>query len=138
MMRTSYAPGEFSSAPAGTHIVAAHNGVVVLERETLLHGMYARAGVDLAITTPEGERFLIKGFFVVDAPPALSDGGVTQISAAAAAAFAGPVTINQYAQAGGAASKAAIGQVRSLSGSATVTHVNGTTVVTCPVFSAEI
>src|SRR4051812_24366671 len=87
------------SGPAfGTHILHAENSVVVFpDREILLYGIYSRAGVDLVITTPDGHTYIVRGFFLLEHPPELSDGGATHIPGPLAAQFAGPIGHDQYA-----------------------------------------
>ncbi len=90
--------------------------------------MYARHGADLVLSTPEDGVFIIKGFFVSDPPPALSDGSGTVISGDQAALFAGPLAPGQYAGAAPAAAGVAIGQVRTVTGTVEVERADGTTV----------
>ncbi|MBY0511551.1 MAG: FecR domain-containing protein, partial [Rhodospirillaceae bacterium] len=131
-MRTEFTPGN-SPTLSGTsgvdvHILHVEGGEVLLpSREVMLEGMYARSGADLVITSPEDGKFVVKGFFLSDTPPKLTDGGDTQISGEMAAAFAGPIGLDQYAGQTNAAG-ASIGQVRSLIGVATVTRADGTVV----------
>src|SRR5579859_2163718 len=117
-MRTLFEPtGQGTPAgPLGVHSVAIHDGVVLIpDREVLLHGFYARAGANLVITTPEGQTYIVRGFFLVEPPPHLTDGGLTHIPGALAAQFAGPIGLGQYAAAQGAAGNGQpIGQVRSV------------------------
>ncbi len=125
MMRTSFASGE-SPQPNGVHILTPENGEVVASREILLQGMYARDGHDLVITSPEHGRYVIKNFFITEHPPGLADGHGLHIAAKQAADFAGHAH-DQYAAAAPAAGKGnPIGQIRTLSGTATATHVDGT------------
>jgi len=131
-MRTLFGPGE-SVAPAagpdlGVHITHAENGVVVIpDRDILLQSMYSRAGSDLIVTSPENGKFIVKGFFLSDPPPALSDGVATHIAGELAAQFASSLAPGQYAGQSGAASPI-IGQVRSITGTATATRADGTVV----------
>jgi hypothetical protein len=114
-----------------TVTLTAHDGVAVLpSRDVLLTSMYSRVGHDLMLASPEGQKFIIKAFFVLEHPPSLSDGAGTIIAPDFAAKFAGPIAVGMYAQAGGGAAPAGpvIGQIRSVTGEATVTRADGTVV----------
>src|ERR1700761_4766785 len=82
-----------ASTPA-TVVLTTHDGVVQLPSyEALVTSMYAHAGPDLIISTPTGTHYVIKGFFLSDHPPALSDGAGHIIAGEHVAQFAGPVTV---------------------------------------------
>lgn len=131
-MRTLFGPDVVSggsAAPLETHLLHPEHGVVTLPgRDILLQGIYGRHGADLVITSPEHGVFTVKGFFLSDQPPALSDGAGTTISGDQAALFAGPVAPAQFAAAAPAAAGASIGQVRSVTGTVQVIRADGTTV----------
>ena len=105
-MRTDFAPGEFGASreALGTHVLTPKNGFVFLGRDVLVTGTYARQGVDLVVLDPEGGRYIIKGFFLLDHPPSLTDGGETFIPGELAASCAS-IAHDQFAQAGGAAGR---------------------------------
>ncbi|MGE4064455.1 MAG: Calx-beta domain-containing protein [Rhodospirillaceae bacterium] len=122
-MRTDFRPGEAPSASApiaqwlDTRVVRAEDGVVVIpDRELLLTSMYSRSGVDLVINTPGGIKYIVKGFFLHDTLPTLSDGVDTHIPGELAKQFAGSIAPEQYAAAAGGAPGPVIGVVRSLTG----------------------
>src|SRR5262245_51204149 len=117
-MRALFGPNDPTATPAplSIHIIHVENGQVLIpSREVLLTGMYARNGLDLALTSPEGEKYIIKNLFLLDAPPQLTDGTGTHVPGELAAQFAGPAGAGEYAAAAPAATPAsAIGQVRSV------------------------
>ncbi len=130
-MRTFFTAGDSPEGSSGLdlHILHAEAGVVHLpSREIMLQGMYSRAGSDLVITTPEDGKFVVKGFFLTDPPPSLTDGSETHISGEITAQFAGPIAPMQYAGQAAAAGLV-VGQVRSVSGTVMVTHADGSTVI---------
>ena len=83
-MRTLFGPGDSSETPVTgglvVHVLHADHGIVHMpSREIMLQSMYSRAGSDLVLTSPEQGKFIVKGFFLSDPPPSLSDGDVTHI-----------------------------------------------------------
>ena len=125
---TGDAPEGSSASGLAIHVLHAEHGVVHMpSREVMLQSMYSRAGSDLVITSPENGKYVIKGFFLSDPPPSLSDGDGTHIPGELAVQFAGSSAHEEYAgQAAGAA--ISIGQVRSLAGTVTATRANGTVI----------
>ncbi len=122
-VRTEFTAGESPSLSSpvaqwlDTREVYAEDGVVLIpDRELLLTSMYARTGVDLIINTPGGVKYVVKGFFLNDTLPTLSDGANTHIPGELAKQFAGSIAPEQYAQAAGAAAGPVIGVVRSMNG----------------------
>jgi len=126
-VRTDFRPGESPSNPAtssspvaqwsDTHVIHAEDEVVLLpDSELLLTSMYSRAGVDLVISSPNGIKYVVKGYFLNDHLPTLSDGMDTHIPGELAKQFAGSIAPEQYAQATGGAPGPVIGVVRSVSG----------------------
>ena len=101
--------------------------LLIADREVLLHGIYSRAGADLVITTPDGSTYVVRGFFILENPPELTDGADLHIPGQQAAAFAGPVTRDAYAGTPGALGTS-VGQARQVDGTVTCTHPNGTTI----------
>src|ERR1700742_4501931 len=126
MIRTSFATGE-SPQPNGVHVLTPENGEVVASREILLQGMYSQEGHDLVIATPEHGLYVIKNFFTLDHPPSLTDHHGVHIPGKQAGDFAGHAH-DQYAAAAAAPANKGnpVGQVRTLAGSGTATHVDGT------------
>ncbi|MGE3335713.1 MAG: LamG-like jellyroll fold domain-containing protein, partial [Rhodospirillaceae bacterium] len=97
--------------------IHAEDGVVVIpNRELLLTSMFSRAGVDLVISTPTGIKYIVKGFFLNDHLPTVSDGDSTHIAGELAAQFAGSIAPDQYAAAAPGAPGPVAGVVRSLTG----------------------
>jgi len=129
-MRTLFGANEFHGQPTpfGVHTLHAEDGrVLIADREVLLHGIYSRAGADLVITTPDGSTYVVRGFFILENPPELTDGADLHIPGQQAAAFAGPVTRDAYAGTPGALGTS-VGQARQVDGTVTCTHPNGTTI----------
>ncbi len=130
-MRTLFGPGDSplgsSSSDLGPHILHADSGTVLIpSRDILLQSMYARNGADLVLNSPENGKFVVKGFFLSDTPPVLTDGHGAVIAGDQAILFAGSLAPDQYAGQT-SATGASIGQVRSLIGVAQVTRADGTT-----------
>ena len=131
-MHTLFGPGGMGAVMpqplTTTDIDILGGSATIPSRDILLQSMYSRSGPDLVLTSPENGKFVVKGFFLSDTPPRLTDGGETHISGELATQFAGSIAPNQYAgQTGGLG--APIGQVRSLVGVAEVTRADGTVVV---------
>src|SRR5262245_21593121 len=108
-MRTTYfgpggSPNGAPSEGFELHTLQVESGTVLIpSREIMLESMYSRAGSDLILNSPENGKFVIKGFFLSDHPPVLTDGGDTQIAGELATQFAGSIAPGQYAgQAAGA------------------------------------
>ncbi len=143
-MRTLFGPdAPFASQPQPhLHIFHADAGVVLIpDRAVLLQGFYTRAGVDLVIKTPDGETYVVKGFYLLNPPPELTDGGATHIPGGLASQFAGALAPDQYAAAQPTAQGAPVGQARTIIGQVTCTRLNGTVVtlkVGDPIYMGDI
>ncbi|MEM6616942.1 MAG: tandem-95 repeat protein [Pseudomonadota bacterium] len=115
--------------------------VLVPDVDALLKGDYERVGPDLHITSPDGNAFVVIGYFSVpDTPTLLSPEGAVVLPGTAAA-LAGPRAPGQYAQADGQAGAERIGAVQSAEGVVTVERADGTTValqVGDPVFQNDV
>ncbi len=97
--------------------IHAEDGVVIIpNRELLLTSMFSRGGADLVISTPNGIKYIVKGFFLNDHLPTVSDGVSTHIAGELAAQFAGSIAPDQYAAAAPGAPGPVAGVVRSLTG----------------------
>ncbi|MBF0168290.1 MAG: FecR domain-containing protein [Alphaproteobacteria bacterium] len=110
------------------HLVSPENGwaVQVPKASLLTQGDYARQGLDLLITGPDGEQVLVTDYFLTDSPPDLVAEDGARIAGSLAETLAGPMAPGQYAQAGaGGASRLSIGQVETLNGSVNVIHADG-------------
>lgn len=111
-------------APEG----GSHGGIVQVPSAALLTGGdYARVGLDLMITGPDGQQVLIEDYFLTDSPPDLMSADGAQIAGDLAEMLAGSMAPGQLAQAGaGGVAKQAIGHVETANGSVSVIHADGT------------
>lgn len=90
--------------------------MVIPNRELLLTSMFSRAGVDLVVSAPNGIKYIVKGFFLNEHLPTVSDGVSTHIPGELAGQFAGSIAPEQYAAAAAGAPGPVAGVVRSLTG----------------------
>ena len=119
-------------------------GVPELTQEMLQSANYVRAGSDLVLHTSDGQEIVIDGYFQSNPPPALIADNGASLSGDTVSLLAGPEPV-QLAQAGGTSQAAAtveqIGEVKTLSGTASVQRTDGTQVdlkVGTPVFQGDV
>jgi len=104
-------------------------GEASIPEEFLLSGDFARSGSDLMVTAPSGDSLVVPQFFSQQQLPDLVSSGGARMDGEWVSRLAGPQAPAQYAQAELAQADAPIGTVESLSGSVTVTHVDGSQAV---------
>jgi len=104
-------------------------GEASIPEEFLLSGDFARSGSDLLVTAPSGDSLVVPRFFSQEQLPDLVSPGGARMDGEWVSRLAGPQAPAQYAQAELAQADAPIGTVESLSGSVTVTHVDGSQAV---------
>lgn len=104
-------------------------GVTVPDATLLFKGDFSRSGTDLVLTGPDGDKFVVAGYFETDTPPALLSPQGAMLTGDVVTLLAGPQFPGMYAQAGDGAAQGAkeIGKVQTLEGSATVVRANGVT-----------
>ena len=109
-------------------VEAAGTGITVPDPNLLFTGDFSRSGSDLILTGEGGAKFVVTGYFNSDSPPSLLSPQGAMLTGDVVTSLAGPQFPGQYAQAGdGPQGAEAIGQVQTLSGSATVVRANGVT-----------
>ncbi len=115
-------PLRLAAPEAGGHGAA----VRIPSSSMLTEGDYARIGLDLMITGPNGEQVLVQDYFLTDAPPDLVADDGARISGDLAESLAGSMAPGQFAQAGaGGVAKQTIGHVETISGPVNVIHADG-------------
>ncbi len=92
----------------------------------VLKADFVHQGPDLLLVGPDGESALIIDFFKQTTPPDLVTDFGAVVSAELASKLAGPANPGQYAQAAPTNAAEPIGRIETLSGTAEVTHSNGT------------
>jgi len=123
---------ELAAAPAA-------EALVVPGGDFLLQADFARDGVDLVLTGAQGERVVIAGYFAGGTPATLATAGGAQLTPDLVKLLA--VDGAAFAQAAAPGLGAAIGQVRNVTGSVSVTHSDGTTAtlqVGDPVYRSDV
>ncbi|CAA6606450.1 hypothetical protein MTBLM1_90119 [Rhodospirillaceae bacterium LM-1] len=115
-------PLRLAAPEAGSHGAA----VRIPSSSMLTVGDYARIGLDLMITGPNGEQVLVQDYFLTDAPPDLVADDGARISGDLAESLAGSMAPGQFAQAGaGGVARQSIGHVETISGPVNVVHADG-------------
>ena len=107
----------------------------------LLKADFIHQGPDLLLIGADGQHALIPGYFTVETPPNLVTDFGAMISADLAAKLAGPANPAQYAQATATSAAEPIGRIETLSGSAEVTHSDGSKAPLAqgaPIFSGDV
>ncbi len=109
----------------------------------LLEADFSQQGGDLLLTGADGAQVLITGYFDQVEPPALMTGDGLTLAGDLVTSLAGGQAPAQYAQAGPAAGGDAvpIGQVTTVEGLATATHVDGTVVelgIDSPIYQGDV
>lgn len=133
-----------SSAATPTLVLDASGGdtLIIPLGGFLLTATYARMGGDLLLTGPGGEpSVLVRDFFTIDNPPALSSENGAIVWAALAMRLAGARAPGQFAAAGDIDEAQPIGRVAEIDGTATATRVDGTKVALSkdtPVYQGDI
>ncbi|MGI9462684.1 MAG: FecR family protein, partial [Aestuariivirgaceae bacterium] len=115
--------------------------VAIADSDLLLSGTYSRDGDDLVLTGADGQQLQVVEYFSQGTPPALISSDGKMLSGDTVSLLAGPQAPGQYAQADDGQFGSAIGQVETLSGSASAQRPNGLTVeleVGSPVFQGDV
>ncbi len=115
--------------------------VTIADSALLLNAEYARDGSDLKLTGPDGTEFVVSGYFNLASPPTLISSDGQALSGETIALLAGPQAPAQYAQVTGGQFGEPIGQVETLSGTASAQRPSGLTVeleVGAPVFKGDV
>ena len=133
----------YGDGPPTALVLEAHGAteLVVPGRDFILAANYTRQGSDLVLTGADGRRVLIHDFFTTDSPPTLLTESGARIPPELALKLAGPLAPGQYAQAAPAVPGQPIGKVETITGEATATHTDGTTVSLtrgAPVFAGDV
>ncbi len=112
--------GESGFAHSSPPLEASGELLVVPDAQLLFSADYSRLGDDLLLTGGDGAGQVIAGYFASDSPPALASPEGAVLTPQVIAQLAGPRAPGQYAQAEPAEGPAPIGQVETVTGSATV------------------
>ncbi|MGD9536251.1 MAG: FecR domain-containing protein [Alphaproteobacteria bacterium] len=108
----------------------------------LLHATFGREAGDLVLSGVDGQPdVVIRDYFDVAMPPTLETDGGARIEGALAARLAGSPTPGQYAAADDPSGSEPIGKVAELTGEATATRLDGTTLTLAkdmPVFQGDV
>lgn len=114
---------------AGTASSSAVSNVAVLDAaHTLATATYERVGDNLGATWRDGTELIVRGYFAAPEPADLVTVHGERLTSGLVARLAGPQSPGQYAQAGSLEPEAAVGRVTTVSGAATATRPDGTTV----------
>ncbi len=125
--------GQTSNAPAhdaaNTTRIDASGGASVLELPNgsfISSASFEQDGHDLVLTAPDGSVVVVEGYFLQDPRPDLQSPEGARLSPQLVDSFTITLDERQFAAAETANDESAIGIISELSGSATVTRVNGT------------
>ena len=91
-----------------------------------LRADFERSGGDLILSGPEGQKIIIRDYFLHEIPPDLTTENGIILKGDIAVRLAGSETSSQYAQAKPIAGKQPIGEVESSSGKAEIVRTDGT------------
>lgn len=135
MVRGHNSDFDIRSGDIGDHITrltastesGSGHSIVVPDAELLLSAKYSKQGADLVLTSADGHKFVITGYFNGEKHADLRAPGGATLSADTIDKLTVSDTPGQYAQVGAPAGAAVIGKVERIGGSATVQHANGTT-----------
>ena len=132
------------NGPAGVqhYISPGPDGVLfVPDAHLLFSGRYGRSGSDLVINGDDGARAIVPDYFSQALPPDLYSPDGAVLTGDVVSRLAGPRFPMHFAQVGQPAGQAPIGQVETISGTATATHANGavdTLALRSPVYAGDI
>jgi VCBS repeat-containing protein len=140
-MALSFAdPSEGTSAPI--RLEATGEGPVrIPDGDLMFSADFAREGRDLVLRNEASPDIRVMDYFDGSAPADLVSPDGAVLRGASVARLAGPEAPGQYAQAGGSVGADPIGQVESLTGTATVQRTDGTVEVLGPggrIFSGDV
>lgn len=102
---------------------------------------FSRVGADLSLLGEDGRQVLIRSYFDLAEPPALTAPEGVRVEGGLVAKLAGPLAPAQYAQATTAAAGEPVGTVTELTGSARATRADGSQVDLAqgdPIFLGDI
>ena len=99
--------------------------ILVPGGDFLLSADFERVGDDLLLHGAYGRTVLIRNYFGQDETPGLRTEGGAQLPAELIEQMAARGTLAQYAQAGGTAGPATIGEIKEAAGSVTIRRANG-------------
>jgi VCBS repeat-containing protein len=102
--------------------------VEIPDAALLFNADFSRSGSDLVLVGADGKTIIIVDYFATNGLVDLNSPDGAVLTADVVAALVGPVAPGQYAQTGAPQGSAAIGQVETLSGTATATRTDGTIV----------
>ena len=106
-------------------VISSDGTVTIADSSLLLFGEYSRDGDDLILTGQNGQQLQIVEYFSQTTPPALISSDGKMLSGETVSLLAGPQAPGQYALVTGGLFGEPIGQVETLSGSASAQRPNG-------------
>jgi len=119
--------GSFASRPPVT-LNANGNPIEISDAALLFNAEFSRSGNDLVLVGADGRTIIIFDYFATEETVDLVSPQGSVLSADVVAALAGPLAPGQYAQTDTPGGGEPIGQVESLTGTATATRVDGTVI----------